>query len=249
MKKLEFSGFREVCLLMQGKRMVFLLILLSLFLTACVEGDLSLKVNKDGSGEHTVTLGVEEEAVERFGSRAQGMMDNANEELETKGYEVEPYEENGYIGFRAIKSFDDIQEMDILPVSGGLTEAGAAPAIGEVPVDMTTERGLFTNTYKVEAEVDLSNSGVLGGMQTLVADQLNLTFTLDLPLSPKSHNADRVKGNILQWDIQAAGTTNVMVEMNVPNVRNIAILVGSIAVILAIIGIWFCRNRKKQRVE
>ena len=231
---------------MKRKIMVLSIILLSLFLTACVEGDLRLKVNKDGSGEHTVTLGVEEESAERFGSRAQGMMESANQELEAQGYEVEPYVENGYTGFRAKKNFDDIQEMDILPVSGGLTEAGAAPAIGEVPVDMTTERGLFTNTYKVEAEVDLSNSGVLGGMQTLVADQLDLTFTLDLPLSPKSHNADRVKGNVLQWDIQTAGTTNVMVEMNVPNVRNISILVGSVAVVLAIIGIWFWRKRKKQ---
>lgn len=231
---------------MKRKIMVLSIILLSLFLTACVEGDLRLKVNKDGSGEHTVTLGVEEESAERFGSRAQGMMESANQELEAQGYEVEPYVENGYTGFRAKKNFDDIQEMDLLPVSGGLTEAGAAPAIGEVPVDMTTERGLFTNTYKVEAEVDLSNSGVLGGMQTLVADQLDLTFTLDLPLSPKSHNADRVKGNVLQWDIQTAGTTNVMVEMNVPNVRNISILVGSVAVVLAIIGIWFWRKRKKQ---
>lgn len=234
---------------MQGKRLVFSIILLSLFLTACVEGDLRVKVNKDGSGEHTVTLGVEEEAVERFGSRSQGMVDSAHQELEAQGYEVDPYEENGYIGFRANKSFDDMQEMDILPVSGGLTKAGAAPAIGEVPVDMTTERGLFTNTYKAEAEIDLSNSGVLGGVQTLVADQLDLTFTLDLPVSPKSHNADRVKGNVLQWDIQAAGTTNVMVEMNVPNVRNIAILVGSVSVVTGIISIWFIRKRKKKKVE
>ncbi|SFK08693.1 hypothetical protein SAMN04487936_10740 [Halobacillus dabanensis] len=234
---------------MQRKRMVFSLILLLLFLTACVEGDLRLKVNKDGSGEHTVTIGVDEETVERFGSRAQGMIESANQELEAKGYEVEPYEEDGYIGFRAIKSFDDIQEMDILPVSGGLTEAGASPAIGEVPVNMTTESGIFINTYKAEAEIDLSNSGVLGGMQTLVADQLDLSFTLDLPISPKSHNADRVEGNVLQWDIQAAGTTDIMVEMNVPNVRNIAILVGCVAVVIGIISIWFIRKHRNKKFE
>ncbi|MBA2175407.1 hypothetical protein H0266_10925 [Halobacillus locisalis] len=227
---------------MHRKGLALSILLLSLLLTACVEGDFKLEVNKDGSGEHTVTIGIEEKTVEQFGNRAEGMVDNATTQLEEQGYKVEPYEEGGYIGFRAMKSFEDIQEMDILPVSGDLSGAQAASAIGGSPIDMTTERGLFTNTYKVEAEVDLSNSGVLGGMQALVADQLDLTFTLDPPLSPKSHNADRVEGDVLQWDIQEAGTTNVMVEMSVPNVRNIAILVGVLAVVLGGIGFWLFRK-------
>ena len=239
---MDFAGFREVCVPMQRKGLALSILLLSLLLTACVEGDFRLEVNKDGSGEHTVTIGIEEKTVEQFGSRAEGMVDNATKQLEEQGYEIEPYEEDGYIGFRAMKSFEDIQEMDILPVSGDLSEAQAASAIGGSPIDMTTERGFLTNTYKVEAEVDLSNSGVLGGMQALVADQLDLTFTLDPPLSPKSHNADRVEGDALQWDIQEAGTTNVMVEMSVPNVRNIAILVGVLAVVFGGIGFWLFRR-------
>lgn len=224
---------------------VFALLLLLTFLTGCVEGDLKLKINKDGSGEHTITAGVDEESLNRFGDRAENMMNSVSEELEAKGYEVESYTRNGFTGFRANKNFENVQEMEILPVSSGMTEAGIAPAIGNVPVEMTTEGGVFTTTYKVEAELDLSNSGVIGGMQSLVADQLNLTFTLDLPLKPKSHNADRVGGDVLQWDIRAAGQTNVMVEMVVPNVKNI-ILAGVAGILILLLVIFLLKKRKKQ---
>ncbi|RDY71398.1 DUF3153 domain-containing protein [Halobacillus trueperi] len=224
---------------------VFMLLLLLTLLTACVEGDLKLKINKDGSGEHTVTAGVEKEALNRFGDRAENMMNSVSGELESKGYEVEFYEENGFTGFRAKKEFEDVQEMEILPVSGGMTEAGVAPAIGNIPVEMTTEGGLFTTTYKVEAALDLSNSGVIGGMQSLVADQLDFTFTLDLPLKPKSHNADRVDGDKLQWDIRTAGETNVMVEMVVPNVKNI-IIAAVAGIFLLFLLLFLFKKRKKK---
>ncbi|GEN53207.1 LppM family (lipo)protein [Halobacillus faecis] len=230
---------------MRNTGQVFVLIFLLTFLTACVEGDLKLKINKDGSGDHTITAGVEEEALSRFGDRAENMMDGVSEELESKGYDVEPYEKNDFIGFRAKKSFDDVQEMEILPVSGGMTEIGVAPAIGNVPVEMTTEGGIFTTTYRVEAALDLSNSGVIGGMQSLVADQMDLTFTLDLPIKPKSHNADRVDGNVLQWDIRAAGETNMMVEMVVPNVKNI-IIAGVAAVVVFVLLFFLIRNRRRK---
>ncbi|SDN81938.1 LppM family (lipo)protein [Halobacillus aidingensis] len=224
---------------------VFMLLLLLTLLTACVEGDLKLKINKDGSGEHTVTAGVEKEALNRFGDRAENMMNSVSGELESKGYEVEFYEENGFTGFRAKKEFEDVQELELLPVSGGMTEAGVAPAIGNIPVEMTTEGGLFTTTYKVEAALDLSNSGVIGGMQSLVADQLDFTFTLDLPLKPKSHNADRVDGDELQWDIRTAGETNVMVEMVVPNVKNIIIAAVAGNFLLFLLVFLFKKRKKK----
>lgn len=223
---------------------VLAVILLLTFLTACVEGDLKLKIDKDGSGEHTITAGVEEETLSRFGDRAENMMDSVTEELESKGYEVESYKKNGFTGFRAKKHFEDVQEMEVLPVSTGMTEAGVSPAIGDVPVEMTTEGGIFTTTYKVEAALDLSNSGVIGGMQSLVADQLDLTFTLDLPIKPKSHNADRVDGDVLQWDIRAAGETNMMVEMVVPNVKNI--IIAAVAAII-VLGLVFFLIRKQRR--
>ncbi|MGR9048135.1 EGFR-like transmembrane domain-containing protein [Halobacillus faecis] len=223
---------------------VFVVIFMVTILTACVEGDLKLKINKDGSGEHTITAGVEDETLSRFGNQVGNTMNSVSEELESKGYEVESYQKSGFTGFRAKKNFEDVQEMEILPVSSGMTEAGVAPAIGNVPVEMTTEGGIFTTTYKVEAELDLSNSGVIGGMQSLVADQLDLTFTLDLPIKPKSHNADRVDGDVLQWDIRAAGETNMMVEMVVPNVRNI-IIAGVAAIV--VLGLIFFLIRKRRR--
>ncbi|WP_226582029.1 LppM family (lipo)protein [Halobacillus litoralis] len=225
-------GLLVVCLFVMG------------ILTSCVQGDYKLTVNKDGSGKSTVKIGVDEESADSFGSRGERLIEAAKDGLQENGYVVKPYTENGYAGYIAEKSFEDIQKMDALPAAGGLTEAGMNAVLSDIPIDVTTEEGFFTDTYKVDAEVDLEQSGLLGGMQQLVSDKVDVTFTLDLPISPKNHNADKVDGNVLQWNIKPAGKTKMMVEVAAPNIRNI---VWTIAAVLGVAAILFViRRRKKQ---
>ncbi|ARI75702.1 EGFR-like transmembrane domain-containing protein [Halobacillus mangrovi] len=229
------------------KRIHILLAILALtLLTACVKGNYELKINKDGSGESVVTIGFEEEAYERLGERGHSMVESATEELFTQGYNVESYNEEGYIGFQATKSFEDVREAENLQATGGMTEMGVGAALSD-NIDMTVEEGVFTDMYKIEAVVDLENSGLLGGMQQLVSNQLDLTFTLDLPVSPKAHNADAVDGNELTWNIKTAGTTNMMVQVGVPNVRNIVIAGVAGLVIAAVVVFLILRKRNKNR--
>ncbi|MGP4059507.1 LppM family (lipo)protein [Halobacillus sp. H74] len=213
-------------------------------LTGCVQGDYALKINKDGSGESTITVGIEEDAYEQIGGRGEGMIDSVNNELESRGYTIEPYEEDGHVGFVAEKTFDDVRDMEVLPVTAGLSEMGAAASSGGSPIEMETSSGLFFTTYKVKGEIDLERTGLLGGMQQLVANQMDLTFTLDLPISPKDHNADRTDGNRLQWDIDTAGETEAMVEVAVPKVRNIIVAVVSGLLVLTLLGFLIVRKRK-----
>ncbi|MGP4077485.1 LppM family (lipo)protein [Halobacillus sp. K22] len=217
---------------------------LLVLLTACVQGDVAVKINKDGSGESTITLGIEEESYNRFGQRAETMLSSVNDELEAQGYTVESYTEDGYRGFRATQSFEDVQDMQVIPSMGAVSETGSGAAVSNVPLDVSMEDGFFTKTYRVEGELDLENSGLLGGMQQLVSNQLDLTFTLDLPISPKDHNADEVNGNVLTWNIQTAGTTELMVEAAIPNVRNI--ILTAVGVLLVGVVIFFVIRKRKR---
>ncbi len=217
---------------------------LLILLTACVQGDVGVKINKDGSGTSTITLGIEESTYEQFSQRAETMLSSVNEELEAQGYTVESYTEEGYKGFKATQSFENVRDMQVIPSMGAVSETGAGGSMSNVPLDVSVEDGFFTKTYRVEGELDLENSGLLGGMQQLVSNQLDLTFTLDLPISPKDHNADEVNGNVLTWNIKTAGTTELMVEAAVPNIRNI-ILTAAGVLLLGVMLFFVIRKRRR----
>ncbi|KHE69501.1 DUF3153 domain-containing protein [Halobacillus sp. BBL2006] len=224
---------------------VLVTILFIVLLSGCVQGNYELKINKDKSGESTVTLGLEEDAVKRFGGQGQRLIDGLTEELESQGYKVESYTEDGYLQFEAKRTFEDVQEKDSFLTSGGMAELGLGAVISD-SLNVTTEEGLFFDTYKVEADIDLRNPGILGGMQQFASNQMDLTFTLDLPISPKAHNADTVDGNELTWKINTAGTTNMMVEVGVPKITNIIVAAVVGLILIAFVLIFFLRKRKRK---
>ncbi|WP_027956021.1 LppM family (lipo)protein [Halobacillus kuroshimensis] len=216
-------------------------------ISGCVQGDVKLTVNKDKSGEAQVQIGVNKEEAGLFMERMQGVIDEAEQDLESRGYQVDPYEEDGYTGFTAGKAFENIEEIQVPDQLEQPAAAGIGNVMEGLPVEWSEEPGWFTTTYQVEGEINLENSGMMGGMQQMVSDQLDLTFTLDLPIAPKDHNADRTDGNELQWDIQTAGTTNMMVELAVPNIRNIIITAVAGLVTIATLLFYLRKKRKTKQ--
>ncbi|QHT48462.1 DUF3153 domain-containing protein [Bacillus sp. SB49] len=214
-------------------------LVLILILSGCVQGNVGVKINKDGSGETSFRIGVDENASGRFADRTDGLVETAKAELTQRGYEVSDYTSGGYTGFEASKSFEDIQEMDVLPASGVVSDGAQ-----DIPVDTTVEEGFFTRTYAIVADVDLGESVSIPGAARFIGDRIDLTFTLDLPVKPKSHNADDVDGNVLTWNLDALEENRIMVEITVPNIKNIAITAGA-AIVLIVLFFVFLRRRKR----
>ncbi|WP_082232165.1 LppM family (lipo)protein [Halobacillus massiliensis] len=219
-------------------------------LTGCVKGDFAVKINKDGSGVNTITIGVEEEVLEQFGSE-DGTISAPYEDLEAQGYTIKKINEEGFTGFRAVKEFEDVRDMKVIPETEQMKQESsetntAAPE--EPPIDFSVEEGFFTNTYKLEGEVDLENSlGLGGGMDRLLSNQMDLTFTLDLPVKASEHNADQVDGRALTWQIEPLGVTNIMVEAKAPNIKNIIwTAVGLLVVVILVI---FAVKKSQRRKE
>ncbi|MFG6146928.1 LppM family (lipo)protein [Halobacillus sp. B23F22_1] len=225
-----------------NKRMILAMIMLALLLAGCVKGDFAVKINKDGSGVNTITIGVEEVTFAQFGGD-EGMLDETNQDLEAQGYTIEELDEEGYIGITATKEFEDAGEMDFIPDTDTIDQADMDASAAEEDINFSVEEGFFTDTYRLEGSFDLEGAFDLGGVEQMIANQMDLTFTLDLPIQAKEHNADEEDGSVLAWDINPTGSNDIMVEADAPNVRNI-IIVGVAA--LAVIGVViFLVMRKK----
>ncbi|MFC7063752.1 LppM family (lipo)protein [Halobacillus seohaensis] len=227
-----------------NKNLLFLCASLIFILTGCVKGDFGVKINKDGSGVNTITLGVEEDNYEQFGGSGEDTLSSSNDELETQGYMVEKFNEDGYTGFKATKEFDDVSQMTVIPETDGASEENSESEGNEEsnPMDMNVSEGFFTTTYTLEGEIDLENSESLGGMEGMIADQMDFTFTLDLPVKAKEHNADEVDGKVLTWEINPTGSTDVVVEADAPNLSNIIVVGIGVIVVLGLVVIAVIRR-------
>ncbi|WP_173918224.1 hypothetical protein [Halobacillus sp. Marseille-Q1614] len=222
-------------------------------LTGCVKGDFGVKINKDGSGVNTITIGVEQDTLEQFSGAEDGTITAPYEDLEAQGYSIKEISENGFVGFQATKKFDDVRNMKVIPDTKKMKEEPldtSEEKPQESPVDFSVDEGFFTNTYRLEGEVDLDNSlGLGGGMDQLLANQVDLTFTLDLPVKASEHNADEVDGSVLSWQIQPLGVTDIIVEAKAPNLTNIIWTGSGLLVVLAIVILAGRRKKKKNRIK
>ncbi|GGF18666.1 hypothetical protein GCM10010954_16820 [Halobacillus andaensis] len=226
-----------------NKRIIMALMVLALLLAGCVKGDFAVEINKDGSGVNTITLGVEEATFAQFGGD-EGMLDDTNQDLETQGYTVEELDEEGYIGIKATKEFEDAGEMDFIPDTANMEQGDVDPSAAQEDINFTVDEGFFTDTYRLEGSFDLGGAFDLGGVEQMIANQMDLTFTLDLPIQAKEHNADEEDGSTLTWDINPTGSNDIMVEADAPNVTNIIIVgAAALAVIAIVIFLWMRKKR------
>ncbi|WP_431802477.1 LppM family (lipo)protein [Halobacillus andaensis] len=226
-----------------NRKIIMVMAVLVLSITGCVKGDFAVKINKDGSGVNTITVGVEESTLGQFGG-GDGLLEDTSADLETQGYTVESLDEEGYIGVRATKEFEDAGEMDFIPETDTLDQEAVDTSAAEDDIDLNVEEGFFSDTYHLEGTVDLSGTFDLGGVEEMIASQMDLTFTLGLPIKAADHNADEEDGRMLTWAINPTGSNDIMVEANVPNVRNI-IIVGGLALLLIGAGVFLFLRKKK----
>ena len=78
----------------------------------------------------------------------------------------------------------------------------------------------------------------------LLDNQLDLSFSLTLPIKPLTHNADHVSpdGKTLTWDISLLQPNTVNVVVKAPNIKRIVWTAGLGIVLLALV-IWLLRRR------
>ena len=166
--------------------------------------------------------------------------------------------EDGFEGIRISTEFSDLEDLKTR-----LGEMGEGQG-GGIGTEFLGDFGLTHEGEEFRFEADVSGldeqlSGAVGDSggedmlagidpATLFEDLFEIRFTLTLPGTIESHNADAISGNTMTWNVDIAdeGTTYVAVS-NTSGGSSSALLLGGIAV-AAIVGAGavVATNRRKK---
>lgn len=207
----------------------FIVTILLLSLTGCIEGQMHISFNLDGSADVDFEL-YSSSALGMFQREGEDFFDDMRRGLVRDGFTIEEKQRDGMTGFRAHKRVSDVEELTELTFLGDM----------EAPEIEITE-SFFYDTYEFTHDMKIPLPG-FEGQEDSLAGMLNadINFLLSFPINPESHNADTASedGNTMQWAMSLEDENNVEVVVNVPNAGNIALVViAGLAVIILIIVI------------
>lgn len=231
--------------------LVAMMIVSLIILTGCVNVDMEVSVNADGSGEISYILGYNKEFLSSMGTSIDSLTQDNNleesmESAKKDGYTVEPYEDSQTYGFKASKHVDNV-----LSVATQTEIAGE----GQVPTDggVTYEKKLLKTLIAQDSKMDLSsvNAGNSMGaaMTNAMLSQMHMTYRVKLPFRVGESNATTVSedGRTLEWTLKP-GEVN---EIRFTAVQDFSLYVVAacvvIIVVIALVVLIVAEKRKKSK--
>ncbi len=194
-------------------------------------------------------LGISDKSLSLIGKP--DLMSDMAASLRNSGMDVTPYSKDGISGFSASRSMNMRNMDENMEVPKG------------VVVKRTSTSTWFFTKQKLAVTIDFKqlmpeNSGdwteKLSGMSSLVkgliGSQLDFKFLLTLPIKPGENNADELldSGRTLVWNLELFEPNIFEAEINVPNVRNIAITAGGALVVLILCGLGYRVQRNSRKL-
>ncbi|MFB5266971.1 hypothetical protein ACE41H_09235 [Paenibacillus enshidis] len=231
---------------------------LLLFLCSCARGNAHATVHIDRSVDLDVEVSVSENTLSSL--YLQKAVEDYAQPLEQYGIQIEPLQESGREGFQLHHTFT-------APKSDGNTDPAEAleKLSQQLPKGMTlssaVEKHFFSTDYHLQLSADFlqmlpdSDQSLTKSLKSmnfiakkLLAQQLDFSFDLALPIRPLDHNANQVTGNgkTLTWDISPLSENRLELAVRVPNLGRIA--TAAAVVLLAVIALvlFWVRQRKKR---
>ena len=243
------------------KHIMLLMAIVCMFalLTGCVQQDIGVAINADGTGTVSATIGIEEDAYEQL----VGMGSDIFEGKETSTYEHDGKTYVSYTEPKSYENYEDIEkallemtyESDIfdgLNTEDFETEdavesaeaAEPAPIFKSVSIDKSS--GLFYSNYTFKAEMnpqEISDSEDIEMDLPIDTDSFRMTFTVTMPSDITQANGATIEGNKAVFeidDITEAQEFSVICEQN-----NIVAVVVIVVVLVIILGLFFFLTKRK----
>ena len=243
------------------KHIMLLMAIVCMFamLTGCVQQDIGVAINADGTGTVSATIGIEEDAYEQL----VGMGSDIFEGKETSTYE---HDGKTYVSYTETKSYENYEDIEKAllemtyesDVFNGLntedfeTEdaeesaeaAEPAPIFKSVSIDKSS--GLFYSNYTFKAEMnpqEISDSEDIEMDLPIDTDSFRMTFTVTMPSDITQANGATIEGNKAVFeidDITEAQEFSVICEQN-----NVAAVIVIIVVLVIVLGIFFFLTKRK----
>ena len=243
------------------KHIMLLMAIVCMFamLTGCVQQDIGVAINADGTGTVSATIGIEEDAYEQL----VGMGSDIFEGKETSTYEHDGKTYVSYTETKSYENYEDIEKallemtyesdvFDGLNTEDFETEdaeesaeaAEPAPIFKSVSIDKSS--GLFYSNYTFKAEMnpqEISDSEDIEMDLPIDTDSFRMTFTVTMPSDITQANGATVEGNKAVFeidDITEAQEFSVVCEQN-----NVAAVIVIIVVLVIILGLFFFLTKRK----
>ena len=243
------------------KHIMLLMAIVCMFamLTGCVQQDIGVAINADGTGTVSATIGIEEDAYEQL----VGMGSDIFEGKETSTYEHDGKTYVSYTETKDYASYEEIEkallemtyesevfeDLDTGDLESEMTEESAestepTPIFKSVSIDKSS--GLFYSNYTFKAEMnpqEISDSEDIEMDLPIDTDSFRMTFTVTMPSDITQANGATVEGNKAVFeidDITEAQEFSVVCEQN-----NVVAVIVIIVVLVIVLGLFFFLTKRK----
>ena len=243
------------------KHIMLLMAIVCMFamLTGCVQQDIGVAINADGTGTVSATIGIEEDAYNQL----VGMGSDIFEGKETSTYEHDGKTYVSYTETKSYENYEDIEKallemtyesdvFDGLNTEDFETEdavesaeaAEPAPIFKSVSIDKSS--GLFYSNYTFKAEMnpqEISDSEDIEMDLPIDTDSFRMTFTVTMPSDITQANGATIEGNKAVFesdDITEAQEFSVVCEQN-----NVVAVIVIIVVLVIVLSLFFFLTKRK----
>ncbi len=195
------------------------IILLVLILTGCIQNDISVKMNKNGTGSISASIGIEKDFY-------QNLKQMGSDPFKGKTTTEYIYEDKAYVAYTEIKEYRSYEEMEkaLLEMTydtelienaqqaqDGETNSetitvtpDTEPAVPEKDnhifstVDIEKNSGLFYSSYTFNAVMNPQSSD---GLDYDMNDTFKVTLTVEMPEKITRFKGGKADGNKITFDI------------------------------------------------
>lgn len=236
--------------------LTILLISAAAFLSGCVNADIHLTINKDGSGDLSYKVLMDPAllalgAMNNDGANSNFLGDMINEAKES-GFTTTNLSENGKTGFAAEKHIANLEENLKNEKLFGQTGLDQNIKTGE---GLSVNKGFFKTVYDVKMDFDLSgisdsssgHSPEIDAMAQSMLRSMDFNFSLTTPVKVQTHNASKTEddGKTLVWHLLPGKNNEIALTASIWNAANILLLGVGIFVVLILVTRVVVKTKKK----
>ncbi|SFR01218.1 MULTISPECIES: DUF3153 domain-containing protein [unclassified Paenibacillus] len=235
--------------------LIFMLVCCLLALTSCARGDIHVDVHLDQSVDMDATFSVNNQTLMMLDNP--GLLDQLVKRIQSNNVDVQPLAEQGRKGYQIKGHYQGDWSTNKKNPSQGLNLPEG------LEIKRAVSQHFFTTNIDLTMKLDIPRmlpkeaQGLSDKFEQmnvfarkLLERQLDLNFSLSLPIQPATNNADRVSedGKTLYWDIAPLESNELKLSVNVPNVRHI-VYVAVTSLILIVIAVILLIRRHRSKKE
>lgn len=192
------------------------LVFVAVLLTGCVKYNANMAINSQGNVDVTFIVAFANSLLEEDnGVSVSGFSEEDKQKYEQKGFKVEDYKDANWTGNKISKSYNIEQVSSPNPV---VVELDSYPeeetqflfqSLGDKKY-----KGHFTIDPNNDDSIQASTEGMTPEQLESIYASMDYKYSVTLPSKPISHNADKVEGNTLTWNISFDKKTDIQYEFS-----------------------------------